>query len=328
VDSSDKKIFEFVLKEMLEGEKVSLVSVVKTWGSSPRPVGSLLAVSTSGRFWGSVSGGCIEDLLIEELIQNPPESCVFRTFGEVEEERYKLKLPCGSTLLLLIEPQHDIDQVRTVLNSIESGVCVLKTVHTLDNQVTMSQFKNVSFSAHLTEDGPGQPISWTNVFGPQWRLLIIGAGEPSYYLSQMGDAMGFKVTIIDPRPEYFEQWTLESTDLLTVYPDDAIRDLSVDTRTAIVALAHDPKLDDLAIMEGLRSDAFYVGALGSQKTNEARRQRFRQYFEFSEKELARLSGPVGLSIGSKTPPEISLSVLSEIIAIRNGVESLDWRSNR
>lgn len=161
--------------------------------------------------------------------------------------------------------------------------------------------------------------TWRNVFGPTWRLLIVGAGETGQFLAQMAQGLGYEVLISDPRPDYRNNWPLPQFSLLEGFPDDIISAMKIDDRTAIVAVAHDPKVDDMALLSALRSDAFYVGALGSKQNNHNRRERLKQHFGFSPKEVARLHGPVGIYIGSKTPAEIALSILAEITAIKNGV---------
>jgi xanthine dehydrogenase accessory factor len=155
------------------------------------------------------------------------------------------------------------------------------------------------------------------VHGPRWRLLIIGAGQLSRYLAQMAQALDYQVIICDPREEYAETWDVEGARLDRGMPDDVVNAMDLDARSAVVAVTHDPKLDDLALIEALKSPAFYVGALGSRLNTEKRRERLAQ-FDLSQAELARLHGPVGLRIGSKTPPEIAVSILAEMTAVRHG----------
>jgi xanthine dehydrogenase accessory factor len=150
-------------------------------------------------------------------------------------------------------------------------------------------------------------------------LLIIGAVQISSYLATMAQALGYEVTVCDPREEYRDGWKVDGAHLSTAMPDDAVTTLRPDSGTAIVALTHDPKLDDMALLEALRSPAFYVGALGSQRSNAKRRDRLAQHFGITPDELARLHGPVGLFIGSRTPPEIAVSILAEMTAAKHGV---------
>jgi len=160
------------------------------------------------------------------------------------------------------------------------------------------------------------------VHGPRWRLLIIGAGQLSRFLAQIALGMDYRVTVCDPREEYREGWDVPGTEMVREMPDDVVTAMQLDSRSAVVALTHDPKLDDLALMEALKSEAFYVGAIGSRSNNAKRRERLK-LFDLSDAELARLHGPIGLYIASKTPAEIAISILAEITAVKNGVQLSD-----
>lgn len=159
----------------------------------------------------------------------------------------------------------------------------------------------------------------TTVFGPKWRLLLIGAGQLSQAVAQMAQMLDFEVLVCDPREEYAAMLHLDGVTRVEGMPDDVVRDLVPDAHTAIVALTHDPKLDDMALLEALRSDAFYVGALGSRRNQATRKQRLAEHFDLSAEELARLHGPVGVVIGAKTPAEIAVSVMAQIVQVKNAV---------
>ena len=163
----------------------------------------------------------------------------------------------------------------------------------------------------------------STVHGPRWRLVLIGAGQLTRYLTEMARMLDYHVVVIDPREEYAAGWDLAAVPLNRGMPDDVVRELELDGHSALIALTHDPKLDDLALMEGLKSAAFYVGAIGSKKNNDARRERLKE-FDVSVDEIARLRGPVGLYIGSKTPPEIAVAILAEMTAVRHGVKEPSW----
>ncbi|WP_257286310.1 XdhC family protein [Endozoicomonas sp. SESOKO1] len=294
-----------------QGEKITLVSVAKTWGTSPRPAGSLFAVSSSGRFFGSVSGGCVEEDLIEQLAQHPVRSVQRIIYGETDEERHRFALPCGGALELMAEPLNDIEDVNFLIDHIKIRKTCLRKVNLETGQISYLPWQ---------QQTPGlSPTHWQNVFGPTWRLVVIGAGETGQYLAKFAQGLGLEVLVSDPRPDYRSNWPLKGLPLLAGFPDDIIDDLNVDVRTAIVAVAHDPKVDDMALLTALKSNAFYVGALGSKLNNQQRRARLREHFDFSEAEVNRLHGPVGLNIGSKSPAEIALSILAEITAIKNGI---------
>jgi xanthine dehydrogenase accessory factor len=158
----------------------------------------------------------------------------------------------------------------------------------------------------------------TTVIGPRWRMLIIGAGQTSAYLARIAQALDYQVFVCDPRAEMRETWDVPDTTLMSEMPDDAVLALQADNSTVIIALTHDPKLDDMALLEALKSPAFYVGALGSLANNKKRRERLAM-FDLTDQEIARLHGPVGLSIGSRTPPEIAVSILAHLISVRNQV---------
>jgi len=160
----------------------------------------------------------------------------------------------------------------------------------------------------------------SNTFGPEYRMLIIGAGQLSEYLATMALFNGFSVTICDPREEYRSSWKLSGVTLSSKMPDDLVQEMKLDSRSCVVALTHDPKLDDLALLDALQTEAFYVGAIGSRRNSDARRQRMIEHFGHTEESIAKLKGPVGIYIGSKTPPEVAVSVMAEILAVKNGVK--------
>ena len=170
----------------------------------------------------------------------------------------------------------------------------------------------------LTFDGK----SFVTIHGPRWRLLIVGAGQLSKYLAQMGQALDYNVIVCDPREEYTEGWDVPGVDIRRGMPDDVVTELNLDGHSAVVTLTHDPKLDDMALLEALKSPAFYVGAIGSKKNNDSRRERLAG-FDLSAGEIAKLRGPVGLKIGSKTPPEIAIAILAEMTAVKNGARVIE-----
>ena len=312
MQGSQLDVLNGCLQALNQGPQVTLVSVAKTWGTSPRPVGSLLAVTSHGQFYGSVSGGCIEEDLITRLSQQPCEKPQLIMYGETAEQRHHFGLPCGGVLQLIIEPLNNIKEVQQLINSIEARKAVYRRV-----ELNRLNTEHIAWQKEHSIELQGN--TWGNIFGPTWRLLIIGAGETGQFLAQMAQGLGYEVLVSDPRPEYRKNWPLTQLPLLEGFPDDIITNMTIDERTAIVAVAHDPKVDDMALLTALTSNAFYVGALGSQQNNHDRRQRLKQHFGFSQTQVDRLHGPVGIYIGSKTPAEIALSILAEITAIKNGV---------
>jgi len=311
MDSVDLSVLK-TLREWQAGEfSLWLVTVVETFGSSPRPQGAMLALRGDGLAVGSVSGGCIEDDLVlrAQRGQLPTDRCEVLTFGVTREEAKRFRLPCGGVIRLVIEPIQNADWVEQVLQLVQAHRLVRRTLHFNTLQVVLD---NASRTDNFVFDGE----TLTTVHGPRWRMLIIGAGQTSGYLARMAQALDYQVIVCDPREEMRHTWDVPDTTLTSEMPDDAVLALQVDGSTVIIALTHDPKLDDMALLEALKSPAFYVGALGSLANNAKRRERL-ALFDLTDQEIARLHGPVGLNIGSRTPPEIAVSILAHLISVRN-----------
>lgn len=322
----DVEVIRSAMDWMNRGHRVVLGTVVRTWGSSPRPPGSLMIIRDDGQVAGSVSGGCIEDDLIGrvkrgELAPRLPQAT---TYGVSAEEAQRFGLPCGGTVQIVLEPLGAQSLLRELLAAIEQHRVVRRRMEMATGLVTLQPATKddaVSFDDRFLE----------TVHGPRLRLLIIGAGQLSRYLAGMAVMLDYRVTVCDPREEYHEGWEqMEGVTLSRTMPDDLVLQMNLDANSAVVAVTHDPKLDDLALMEALKTPAFYVGALGSRRNNEARRRRLLE-FDVSEAEVARLRGPVGLNLGGKTPPEIAMSVVAEMTAVRRGVATdalADWSASQ
>jgi len=277
-------------------------------------VGAMLVMRDDGHVVGSVSGGCVEDDLIDKVRQHQlaSKNPAVVTYGVTKEQADRFRLPCGGTLQLALEPLTRESKLHELLAIIERHELAARflDMETGKVRVTSGQWSdNTEFDGKVLK----------TVHGPRWRLLIIGAGQLSGYLAQMAMSLDYHVVVCDPRAEYADEWNLPGTVLDRGYPDDVVLKMNPDGHMAVVAVTHDPKLDDAALMEALKSPAFYVGALGSKKNNDARRKRLLG-FDLSETEIARLHGPVGLRLGGKTPPEIALSIVAEMTAVRRGVE--------
>lgn len=314
MDSQDLSVLGRALEWLDAGRRVVLVTLLATWGPAPRPVGALLALDEDGQPWGSVSGGCVEEQLGERVRTCFPESCELVNVGVTAGQARRAGLPCGGTLQLLLEPLGDASSLRPVVAALVRGERIARRLELASGAV----------SCHPAAAGDRQTFdghSLTQILGPRWRLLLIGAGQISHYLASMAQALDYRVLIGEPRTEYAANWRLPGAELLPGMPDDLVRDLAPDQHTAVVALTHDPRLDDVALMEALQSDAFYVGALGSQASSAQRRARLAQ-LDITPEQLARLRGPVGLPLGGRTPPEIALAVLAELTALRHGVHLL------
>ncbi|MBI2306507.1 MAG: XdhC family protein [Rhodocyclales bacterium] len=318
MDSLDTQVLAAARRWAADGHRFALVTVARTWGSAPRPPGAWMVLRDDGQVVGSVSGGCIEDDLIRRALDgefSTGEPRVLR-YGVTADEAHRFGLPCGGTLELVLEPAPDARLLEALGARIARGQLARRRVSLATGEVVI-------------EDGTaGDAQQWDGetlltVHGPAWRLLIIGAGQISRYLAPMAQALGYRVFLCDPRSEYADGWDVPGTERVLAMPDDAVTELALDPRSAVVALTHDPKLDDMALLEALKSPAFYVGALGSRANNQKRRQRLHQYFDLTQEEIGRLHGPVGLRIGSRTPPEIAVAILAEMTAVKNGVGARD-----
>jgi xanthine dehydrogenase accessory factor len=318
MDSVDIEVLRTAEAWRRQGRRVALGTIVKTWGSAPRPVGAMVAIRDDGQVVGSVSGGCVEDDLIEKVRSKAvaAQKPQLITYGVTNEEATRWGLPCGGTLQLVVEPVSEQTRVAELLERIGKQQLVRRRLEMDTGRATLEPGR---WQDVLEFDG--RVLS--SVHGPRWRLVLIGAGQLTRYLAEMARMLDYHVVVIDPREEYANGWELESVPINRGMPDDVVRELELDGHSGLVALTHDPKLDDLALMEALKSAAFYVGAIGSKKNNDARRERLRQ-FDVSAEEIARLRGPVGLYIGSKTPPEIAIAILAEMTAVRHGVSEPSW----
>ncbi|OWQ86295.1 hypothetical protein CDN99_20910 [Roseateles aquatilis] len=318
MDNMDLQVLRQVQQWHDADHRVVLGTITRTWGSAPRPVGSIVAVRSDGMIAGSVSGGCIEDDLVARIREGAltlkaPELI---RYGVGAEAAQRFGLPCGGTLELMLEPVGAGSSIAALLERLSRGERVLRTLDLTTGVVTLTEPP-----AHSRDGADRLVLSGTRMVthhGPQWRLLIIGAGQMSQYLAQMALALDYQVQVCDPRDDY--PWTLLAAPLTRDMPDDVVQRLDPDGHTAIVALTHDPKLDDLALMEALRSPAFYVGAIGSRVNQAKRRARLKEHFDLSDAQLDRLHGPVGLHIGARTPPEIALAILAHMTAERYGVQ--------
>ena len=313
MDSVDLEVLKRCADWLDGGRRVLLVTVVKTWGSSPRPPGAMLAVCDDGLVEGSVSGGCIEDDIVGRVRQDgmTATKCEAVTYGVSADEARRFGLPCGGTIQLVLEPLNPESGIRALLTAIEGGNLVARRLDLTTGAATL-------FSAKASQDLAFDGRVLTTIHGPRYRMLVIGASQLSKYLAQIAVGLDYQVTICDPRVEYTETWDVPGVTLVKTMPDDTVQAMKLDERCAVVALTHDPKLDDLALMEALKSPAFYVGALGSRANNAKRRERLLE-FDVTATEIARLHGPIGLYIGSRTPPEIAISILAEVTAVKNGV---------
>jgi xanthine dehydrogenase accessory factor len=312
VDSLDLQVLSQARDWFAAGHKVWLVTVIETWGSAPRPPGALLCLRDDGLVVGSVSGGCVEDDLIERVRHGERvDAASMISYGVSKEEAARFGLPCGGNLRLVQEPLRELGWVDELLARTARHELVARRLDLGTQAVSIE-------AARRGESFQFDGRTLRAVFGPRWRLLLVGAGQLSRVLAQMALPLDFEVTCCDPREEYHLTWDVPGTHFSKDMPDDVATGMQLDPHSAVVAVTHDPKLDDLVLLEALKSPAFYVGALGSRGNTAKRKQRLAM-FDLSPGEIARLHGPVGLDLGGRTPAEIAVAILAEIIAVRNGV---------
>ncbi|MCI0505825.1 MAG: XdhC family protein [Gammaproteobacteria bacterium] len=311
--STDREILQTAIDWLELGHRVALVTVAKTWGSSPRPCGSMLAMREDGIHAGSVSGGCIEEDLVSryrqrELTDRFPNLI---NYGVDRQDALRFGMPCGGRLELVVEQLVNAEPLKTLLSRITSGQLIARRVCMNTGEVSLHNASDVNDFRYTHDE-------MIKVFGPTWHILLIGAGHLTRYVASIALMLDYNVTVCDPREGYRAGWDMESVNFTHIMPDDAVKQIINQHRTILITLAHDPKLDDMALMEALTDDIFYVGALGSKRSNDQRRERLRQ-LGVTEQQLARLHAPVGLAIGSHTPPEIAVAIMAEITAARNNV---------
>ena len=309
----------------------ALAFVLKTWGSSPRPVGSMMAIANSGNFEGSLSGGCVENAVIQEADEVMHSGTPKRlSYGISDDKAWAVGLPCGGTIEILIlkVTESDLDQLVEI-----------KAPITLWANTVTGQIGFCTESKWLSTNPPNQKL-WEHVkeaskFGEStmvtiqyveyfirpfilpWRLILIGAVHIAQPQSKIPAISGFDVTIIDPRPRYANSDRFPNAKVLTGWPDATLNSLKLDYQSAVVTLSHDFKIDDEALEIAVKSPAFYIGALGS-KHNHSNRIRRLSKKGHDINELHRIHGPVGLDIGGNDPGEIAVSILAEVIYKRNG----------
>lgn len=318
MDDLDTRVLRAASAWVRAGTPAALVTVIRTWGSAPRPPGSLMAINADGETVGSVSGGCIEDDLIAHIQSGGVGSVcagglptVLR-YGISADQAHQLGLPCGGTMELAAEPlsiQSRLDELLSACLRRESTerVLNLRTGQVDLRTATCDGLPRLE-SDHLLHA----------MFGPRARIIVIGAGDLSAFLCQIALGLGFEAIVCDPRAEHRATWNVPGATLSHEMPDDLILRLQPDARTAVVALTHDPKLDDLALIDALQSQAFYVGAIGSRRNAALRAERLQTHFGLSPTDLQALHCPAGIYIGSKTPAEIALSIMAEVVAAKNG----------
>jgi xanthine dehydrogenase accessory factor len=300
-----------------EGRQVALATVSRTWGSAPFPVGSQLAADDRGNFVGSVSGGCIEGAVITEARGAIKDGKIRNLeFSVSNEDAWEVGLACGGTINIFVEPApaelndvlaaSDAGQSVALSTNLESG---RHTLHQNDTTAPAIQKAMRDDRSQSLEEG-----EFVRVFNTPRRLAIIGAVHIAQELVPIAQKAGFDVTVIDPREAFASEERFPGVTLSHDWPDEAMRTFAPDRRSAIVTLTHDPKLDDPALDIALSSDCFYIGSLGSRKTQAKRVERLTEA-GFTPEVIGRIHGPVGLDIRAQSPAEIAISIMAEIISV-------------
>lgn len=313
-----ESVIRDVLSWLEQDRQVWLCTVVETWGSSPRPAGSWLAVSDSGQWSGSVSGGCLEEDLLRRTAEDGADYPVVLDYGITDDDRDDFQLPCGGRIRLLVEPiGHPSDTGGSSIEHIQQLEQALRERQPVTRRVSLNRGAVLESGA----SGAGPAIVFANeelahTLQPECRLLLIGAGEVARYVAEFARAADFSVTLCEPREAFAAGWGHPHLPLDRCLPDDLVNQSFNDPWCGVLALAHDPRIDDMALLAALQSPGFYVGAMGSRRTSENRRERLKS-LGLDETALAHLRAPIGVDIPSKTPAEIAVSVVADLIAARH-----------
>lgn len=310
-----QQVLQAVLQWLKQEKPCWLATICHTYGSSPRPVGSLMACNIDGVVVGSLSGGCIEEELLKNIIHSPEyqKRPCWILYPQNNKDDIQHQLPCGGELKILLEPlfPHHLSHFDSLLASLSKRDITQRCVDIPSGKVQIKHTNSSGFEA--TE----QQLRHTLL--PHYRLLIIGINPVSLYVAEIANSLDFQVTLCEPRRDFHKHWHPESFPDVTFtekLPDDVARAGFHDHFSAIVALAHDPRVDDMALMEALTSNAFYVGAMGSQNTTKKRKERLKE-LGITKTQISTLHAPIGLAIGSKTPMEIAISIAAELTLARN-----------
>jgi len=310
---------EIALQWLGEGKSVALATVIETWGSAPRPVGSQMVISAEAEIMGSVSGGCVEGAVVEEALEALESGqCTVLSYGVANEEAFAVGLACGGDIRILVEPV-GLGQGPSFADL--EGLAAKRRLHEpVGLAVNLQSWERRLVSVgdtlvedRFTSDKSGLNRDWfIGIHNPPLRMIIVGAVHIAQPLVQMARLSGFDVTLVDPREAFASKSRFPGEKLVHDWPDEALKAIGLDARCAVVTLSHDPKIDDPAIQVALASPAFYIGCLGSGRTHAKRVGRLTES-GFTTVDIARLHAPVGADIGGKTPAEIAVSIMAQII---------------
>ncbi|NSX55614.1 XdhC family protein [Parasulfitobacter algicola] len=298
------------------GKGAALATVIETWGSAPRPVGSQLVISGNGEMAGSVSGGCVEGAVVVEAIEALDDGQPrILEYGVSDDEAFAVGLACGGTIRVLVEPVGkavSIDILTQLIQANDTRQPIAYVIDIKSSKRHLDHDTNGVFTDLFRSDKSGfEGDQFVAIHNPPLRMAIVGAVHIAQALVPMAQVAGYDLVLIDPRDAFGSSSRFPGQTILNDWPDEALTDYGLDMRTAVVTLTHDPKLDDPALHVALRSDAFYIGCLGSTRTHAKRIARL-QDAGFSESDIKRLHAPVGLDIGAKSPAEIAISILAQV----------------
>ncbi|MFM2355422.1 MAG: hypothetical protein RLZZ528_1158 [Pseudomonadota bacterium] len=312
------RIPEIALRWHRDGQGAAIATVIETWGSAPRPAGSQLAVSGKGEMMGSVSGGCVEGAVVEEAMEalRDGKSRVL-SFGVTDDEAFAVGLACGGTIRVLVEPVGE-GITEEMLNDLVAARAARSAVAYVVNLTTWDRNLAPRGGEHeerFRSDRSGvDGEEFVCIHNPPLRMIVVGAVHIAQPLLMMARACGYDPVLVDPREAWGSAARFPGETIIAEWPDEALVQIGLDARTAVVTLTHDPKLDDPAIRTALKSDVFYLGCLGSKKTHDKRVARLTEA-GFTDAEIERIHAPVGLDIGAKHPGEIAISVLAQITQV-------------
>ena len=310
-------VLHFAVDWHEKGMGAAVATVIETWGSAPRRVGSQLVVSGAGQMEGSVSGGCVEGAVVLEALASIKDGQTkVLEYGVSDDDAFAVGLACGGKMRVLVEPigkQLPIELLKELVDAIAKDRSV---IYEINIETFRRGLVYEGYEERIRGDKSGfkkDRITFLNVFSPKLKMDIVGAVHIAQALVPMAKIVGFLPRIIDPRESFANRERFAGVEISNDFPDIALSNSEPNCRTAVILLTHDPKLDDPALHIALKSQAFYIGALGSKKTHQQREVRLKDA-GFTEKEINRINGPIGLDIGASSPEEIAISILSEVIA--------------
>ncbi|MGR3661465.1 MAG: XdhC family protein [Paracoccaceae bacterium] len=298
------------------GKGAALATVVETWGSAPRPVGSQLAISGEGEIAGSVSGGCVEGAVVVEAMDALADGKTrILEYGVSDDDAFAVGLACGGTIRVMVEPvgagiSEELLAELVAARAARSPIAYIVDTATWERRLSSGSEDDLAARFRSDKSGFEEQVFF-GIHNPPLRMVVVGAVHIAQPLMQMARLAGYDALLVDPREAFASEERFPGETMVHDWPDEALTAYGLDARTAVVTLSHDPKIDDPAIVTALNSDVFYLGCLGSRRTHAKRVSRLED-MGFREAQIDRIHGPVGLNIGAKSPAEIAIAVLAEM----------------